>query len=132
MVATHLTDLRGEARALDDAFVACANAGDMAGLVEAYYAEDARLLPPHHPMVEGKAAILEFWKGLGPAVIEVGLDTPVVESSGDLGYGVGTATLVLRGPDGQPVHDTAKYLLTYRRQADGAWKVIADMWSPNA
>ena len=124
--------LQAAALALDAAFVARANAGDAAGLVDAYYAGDAVLLPPGHPPIHGKAAMVPFWEGLMSALVSVTLETTIVEGDGRTGYGVGTASLAMRGPDGAPVHDTAKYLLAYRRQADGGWKVVADMWNTNA
>lgn len=52
-----------------------------------------------------------------------------VSSSGDLGYTVGTYESARR-VDGDRVVDRGTYLTVWRRQADGAWKVEADIGNP--
>lgn len=125
-------DLKSAARALDEALVERALAGDMAGMVDAYYAEDAVLLPPGHPPLHGRAAILPYWEAIGQGLVTIALDTTTVDGDDQAGYGVGTGQLAIGGPDGAPVQETITYLLAYRRQADGAWKVVANMWNPAA
>ncbi len=128
-----LTDHAGfvtAALALDEVFVRHVNSGALDTLVDAYYAEDARVLPPHAPPVQGRGQIRELFREM----IEAGLDDVTRETrplyvAGDLGYGVGIYTCATCQPRRKPIRDTGKYVLVYRRQADGAWKVVVDMFS---
>jgi len=62
---------------------------------------------------------------------EAALETLRVEASGDLAVEIGRYTLTL-GPEGPgAVQARGKYLVAYRRQADGTWQAIADMFSGN-
>ncbi|MBA2446603.1 MAG: DUF4440 domain-containing protein [Chloroflexi bacterium] len=125
-MATGQSDAASAIRALSDAFVRHFNAADADQLVRAFYAEDARLLPPNHRMLTGRSQIREALQGF----IEAGLgglaiDTYELEiaSSGDLAYGIGTFSLA------RPLPDRGKFIEVYRRQADGSWKCVADMFS---
>jgi ketosteroid isomerase-like protein len=51
-----------------------------------------------------------------------------VASSGDLGYTQGSYTLALTNPKTKKVaNDHGSYVTTYRKQADGSWKAVADI-----
>ena len=125
-MATGQPDPERAIRALSDAFVRHFNAGEVDQLVQAFYAEDARLLPPNHPMVTGRSQIRDgfrgfFEAGLGGLTIE---DYEIgVAGSGDLAYGIGTFSLA------RPAPDRGKFVEVYRRQADGSWRCVADMFS---
>ena len=113
-------------RALNEAFVRHFNAGDAEGLARAVYAEDARLLPPNQPMIVGRAQIAAALRGF----LEAGMGGLTIESyeleiarSGDLAYGIGTFSLA------RPAPDRGKFVEVYRRQADGSWRCVADMFS---
>jgi ketosteroid isomerase-like protein len=53
-----------------------------------------------------------------------------VEVSGDLGYDSGsyTETLVTRAT-GKAQHMAGDYLTVYRKGADGAWKIVEQVWT---
>jgi ketosteroid isomerase-like protein len=113
-------------RALSEAFVRHFNAGDADQLVQAFYAEDARLLPPNHPTITGPSQIREALRGL----FAVGLGGITIETyelevagSGDLAYRIGTYSMA------RPVPDRGKFVDIFRRQADGSWRCVADMFS---
>ena len=125
-MAVGRSDPEGAIRALNEAFVQHFNAGDADGLARAVYAEDARLLPPNHPMITGRAQIAEALRGL----FEAGLGGLIVDAyevevaaSGDLAYAIGTFSLA------RPAPDRGKFVEVYRRQADGSWRCVADMFS---
>ncbi len=96
--------------------------------------DDAVLLPPDAPIAEGKDAIRSAIAGLVampgftvswmPAAADVG-------SGGDLGYTRGTYEMSFDGPD-EPVHIVGKYLTVWKKQADGTWMVVADMFNADA
>jgi uncharacterized protein (TIGR02246 family) len=90
--------------------------GDSAA-VASLYAEGARLLPPHHQMVEGVEAIRQFWQ----AAMEMGakegrLETLEVISEGGLACEVGRYTLVVEQGNGERVSDVGKYVVVWRRE----------------
>jgi ketosteroid isomerase-like protein len=93
-----------------------------------FYADDAQLLAPGAPLIRGKAAIRDFWTAFllvaGP---EVTLDSQTIEASGDLAYGVGRYEAEIGGARQQ-----GKFVVVYRRQADGGYKAIADIFNADA
>jgi len=102
-------------------------AGDWAAL-GGCYASDALLLPPNHVAVEGREAIEDFFAGF-PPVTEMTLRNLEVEGHGDLAYVRGIYTMTM-APEGQPpVQDNGKYLDIRRRQDDGSWLIVRDMYS---
>lgn len=120
-------------RAADSAFMAAANAGDVDGIV-AVYAGDASLLAPNLPPQKGHDAIKAFWGGFLDAYtvrFEVASDT--IEGRGDLAYNQGhyrfMAVPKAKGVPG--VADEGKFIEILRKQPDGNWKYVVDMYSSN-
>lgn len=121
-------------RAVDTDWAKAATAGN-GQAIAALYTDDATLLPPGEPIVKGEAAKkywVEFGKGFsGPTE----LNTATVEGSGDLAYAVGTYRMALTpkkaGSKPLPV-DEGKYIEVLKRQNDGSWKILHDIWNPNA
>ncbi len=115
---------------LDAEFMKAANAKNAGGLVKAFYAPDAVLMPPNHPVVEGRANIQSFLQGLiDSGLTAIKLETPTIASAGDLAYGRGHYTLSIAPPGGAPVQDVGKYVVVYRRQANGTWRAVADIFN---
>ena len=107
------------------------NGGD-AEAVAALYEEDALLMPPGHPGVKGRAAILEFFKGDIAASQEAKLVFVLnpetdVGISGDLGWETGTYTATIDGA----VVDTGKFM-SVNRKKDGKWRYVRDTWNSDA
>lgn len=118
-------------RAADTAFSTAAGAGDAAGLA-AMYLPDASLMPPNAATVRGREGIRKFWGGLIDAYrVNITLNAEEVEGRGDLAYSRGRYTLDLapkvQGP--APAHDEGKFLVIFRRQPDGIWRLAVDMYS---
>jgi uncharacterized protein (TIGR02246 family) len=107
-----------------------AAAGDLEGTV-AYYAEDASLLAPNAPIASGKPAIRPMWAGLlGPGTsISWQANRVEVARSSDLAYVEGTYQLTMKDPQGNPVNDKGKFVEVWKKQADGKWKVVADIFN---
>lgn len=125
-MTTGQSDVKTAIHALSSAFVRHFNAGEADQLVQAFYAEDARLLPPNHPMVSGRSQISEaFRQFLGAGFGGITIDTSEIEvaSACDLAYAIGTYSLE------RPAPDRGKFVEIYRRQPDGSWRCIADMFS---
>ncbi|MES2124934.1 MAG: DUF4440 domain-containing protein [Gemmatimonadota bacterium] len=110
-------------KAVDAAFASAMNAGDSAA-VAAAYADDATLMPPDAPGMQG-AALQAFIGGFMAAKpSDFVLRPTVAYGVGDLAYMVGTATFKLGG-----VADSVKYTEVLRRGGDGKWRYLVDMFS---
>jgi uncharacterized protein (TIGR02246 family) len=118
---------------LNHEFEAAFNGGDMAALAS-LYAEDARVMPPGGEIVRGRQAIQQFWQAAREqmGIRSVRLDTQDVESSSDLGREIGSATLEIQPSDGLSTSLTVKYLVVWKRSANGDWQLAVDMWNTNA
>jgi uncharacterized protein (TIGR02246 family) len=121
-------------RAVDADWARAASAGD-GNAIAALYATDATILPPMEPLRQGEAA-KKYWVDFtnsfsGP----IELTTTAVEGRGDLAYGVGkyrmSVTPKKAGAKPLPIEE-GKYVEVFKKQADGSWKIIYDIWSPNA
>jgi ketosteroid isomerase-like protein len=55
-----------------------------------------------------------------------------VSASADLGYTLGTYRSVRRDSAGEERSGTGKYVTIWRKQADGAWKVVFDGGNPDS
>jgi uncharacterized protein (TIGR02246 family) len=117
-------------KAADEAWAKAAASKDVDKTV-AYYSDDATVLPPNSPSVTGKDQIRAIWKSMiEPAGSTIGWKVTKAEvaKSGDLGYVSGTYEMTDMST-GKPVNDRGKYLEVWKKQADGSWKCVADMFS---
>lgn len=98
----------------------------------AFYAEDAVLLPAAEPIVVGKPAIRVEWQhilSIPDFQNESALTKIDVSSNGDMAYSMGTYLATMLGEDGTPAAEAGKWLSVWKRQADGSWRVVADMYN---
>ena len=52
-----------------------------------------------------------------------------VARSGEMGYIYGTYTLSMKGPSGKIEDDKGKMVEVWKKQADGKWKCVADIFN---
>lgn len=129
-MATTSVDLVSAVRALDAEFIRHANDGDAAALTGAFYTDDAVLLAPGTPRFDGAEAIRAFWQGfIDGGARDVWIETTEIVEAGEYGYGIGAYRCTQPSASGGRVQDTGKFLVVYRRQTDGGWKVIADQFN---
>jgi uncharacterized protein (TIGR02246 family) len=122
------TDIETANREIGKAF----SSGDTAALA-AFYTEDAAVLPPNSQMIRGRKAIEGFWKGaMGMGVRSIQLNTIDVQSSGDLAYEIGNATMQIQPQGGSASTETVKYVVVWKRQPDNSWKLAADIWNSSS
>jgi len=99
--------------------------------VVAHYADNAVLMAPGMPAVSGRDAIRKMLKEMlaDPALsLKFQASRVEVSSSGDLGFTQGSYQMTMTDPASkQAIHDHGSYVTTYRKQADGSWKAIADI-----
>ncbi len=100
------------------------NAKDIDALV-ALYTSDTRVLPPNAKMASGGDAVRAVFGGLIDAGISGELTSIETRLSGDVGYDVGTYTLM----DGDTVVDTGKFIETFLRGDDGEWRISNDIFN---
>lgn len=96
-----------------------------------YYASDAQVLPPDAPMAAGSEAIRKTTKPYfdGNSVLRWQADRVEAARSGELGYVQGSYTITMKDPKAKPAVEHGKFLEVWRRQSNGSWKCIMDMFS---
>jgi ketosteroid isomerase-like protein len=57
------------------------------------------------------------------------LKSTEVESNGDLAYEVGDFSLDVPGEGGSFTTSTGNYLVVWKRDADGVWRLKVDTWN---
>ena len=113
--------------ATSEAFLKGVRARDWAA-VAATYTDDAVLMPPNGPSVEGRANIQTFFESF-PPLSEFNLSNVETTGRGDLAYVRGTYKMTI-APEGRDTFgDSGKYLEIRRKQADGSWLIARDMFS---
>jgi ketosteroid isomerase-like protein len=98
----------------------------------AFYAKDAVLLPPNDKKFDSQEGIRKYIGELlgAPGLAIHWAPTKVeVARSGDLAYTQGSYTLTTTDAKGKPTTDQGKTVEIWKRQEDGTWKCIVDMWS---
>jgi uncharacterized protein (TIGR02246 family) len=109
-------------------------AGDADGLAD-LYTDDAVRMVPDIPAWKGKDAIRAgFAKQLetGPEKYTLEVENIVedIVISGEWAYvrGIGKATWSPKS-GGEPIHTTSKFMSLNKRQPDGSWKIVWDIWN---
>jgi uncharacterized protein (TIGR02246 family) len=138
LVASSCTQQMPDTRAADEATIRdldvqwskTAEAGDLEGTIS-YYSDDAVVLPPNAPIANTKQAIRDIWAQMVAPDSKVSWESTKIEvaRSSDLAYSMGTYQEEMKGPDGKPITDSGKFIEVWKKQADGKWKVVADMFS---
>src|SRR6202041_1796497 len=117
-------------RALDAQWAKSAAAKDLDATV-GYYSDDASLLAPNSPIASDKQSIREAWNALlgsGTSLTWQATKVDVAHSS-DLAYVVGTYQLMTNDPNGSVAADRGKFVEVWKKQADGSWKTVADIFN---
>ncbi len=119
----------GSLRAADAAWLKAYRAKDVRKAA-AFYDNQGAMLVPNAPILTGKSRITRFIaKSFGMQNYKIWwrCDKAEVARSGELGYTSGVYRMSLRGASGKSFRDRGKYLMVWRKQEDGAWKVLFDM-----
>ncbi len=127
------SDVEAATAALDEvrtAFVDAFKAGDASKLAS-LFDESGFRLAPNVPMEKGRAAIEEGLKTAFEGTTARNLTLNGVDRGigGDLAYEIGTYQVELDRASGARVEDRGKYIVLLKREADGGWKVHAQMFN---
>jgi ketosteroid isomerase-like protein len=95
-----------------------------------FYTDDAVILPPNGPRIEGRAAmkaVVESYYDAGAETLEL---HPVdVSEAGDRVIEIGRYVLTIRPPGADSILDNGKYVVVYSRGSDGSLKIATDIWN---
>lgn len=113
-------------------FEAAIARGDAAGAA-AVYTDTGKVLPPDTPMITGRENIQGYWQ----AVLDMGakslsLRTLNLEELGDTAIELGAATLNIQAEGDDMMQAEAKFVLIWKREADGSWKWDIDCFNFDA
>ena len=105
-------------------------ANDLEGTVS-YYSDDASMLPPNAPIATGKQAIRAVWASLLNPDVTVSWEVTKAEvaRSGELAYVMGVYSITAKNPKAKSQEDHGKLVEVWKKQADGKWKTVADIFN---
>ena len=114
----------------DAEWAALASAGQDVEKIVAYWSDDAVLIFPGQPVLEGKAAIRAY--------VAASLKTPgfkihwvsqkaVFSPDGKMAYMPGRDELTVPGPNGQPNTIHLRGIAIWRLEPDGQWRCVVDI-----
>ena len=92
------------------------------------YAEDAVVMPGGTRPFIGHDSILVLLHNL-PVFAEYKQTSDRLEGSGNLAYQIWTYIARVEQPNKPVVVDTGKDVFVWRREADGSWKVVVEIWN---
>jgi uncharacterized protein (TIGR02246 family) len=133
--AKHQQEIQ-QARAADQAAIRAASAAwsqsatakDLDKAVS-FYADDALILPDRAPALRGNENIRKNWAPLlvlpGPG-LSWQTNSLDVARSGDLAYETGAYNFVTTDKKGKSTDYKGKYLVIWKKQSDGSWRVAVD------
>jgi len=97
-----------------------------------FYTDDAIMMPPGENVCKDKASRETSIKNMFALPgVSLRFQTAKVEVArmGDLGYAVGVYQFSSKDANGKVMNETGKYCETWKKQADGNWKCIVDIWN---
>jgi ketosteroid isomerase-like protein len=117
--------------ARDSAWLASAATGNVETVIS-YWSDDALVIPPGQPPIEGKAAlrayITEMMKIPGFKITWKS-EKPVFSPDGKLAYLRGTNVVTMPGPNAKPMEFDGRGVTVWRLEPDGQWRCTIDIWN---
>lgn len=105
------------------------NGGDVATFARVY-APDATVLPANGAPIHGQPAIAQFWQGgWGAGIRNLKLTTDELDVHGASASEVGRYEFDLQPASGPAAHDRGKYIVLWKRNAQGAWQWYRDIFN---
>jgi len=97
-----------------------------------YWAEDAIVMSPGEPALKGKQAIRGMIEGTSKIPgFKISWEplSVVVSKSGDMAYMIEQNQITVNDSLGNPITQYNKAVTIWRKEADGSWKNVVDMWN---
>jgi len=123
--------LEAEVRAAAEVYHAAASSKDAAAVV-ALYDTDPLMVPPNAEMVEGLDGVQQYRFGFieTPGVaLSFEIARVEVAASGDIAWTLSIGQITIDNPDGPDGRDVVRDFHTWKKQSDGSWKVVVDIWN---
>ena len=121
-------DALAEMLETDRAFAAMAQRQGAPAAFAAYASEDVRMFPEGRLPYDGRDQLIQrFSTWPEGATLSWMPQGGAAAPSGDFGYTWGLSVFTIRSDAGEETAEHGKYISIWRREADGAWKFIADM-----
>lgn len=120
---TFVSAIEAQNRRLEELF----RAGNLLGVAD-LYADDAELVDARGERTRGREEIDAYWSSI-ERPIDWRLKVRAIRGSEQVAYELGTSTLTTRR-DGQVVTSETDFVLLWRREPDGAWRIALDAYWP--
>jgi ketosteroid isomerase-like protein len=101
---------------------------DVPAMVKVSYNDESRVFAPNVPVVQGPEAIAEVLSS-GPAARNFKFSGIEIDGRADIAYAHGAYEGDWATPSGVMVHDKGKFVTVTKKQADGSWKIVHDIWN---
>ncbi len=128
--ATNVEEVRKAIQDAGDRQVSAFNAKDLATCVS-FYAPDGAIMPQNGPAATSREQMETMFKQYFQVSHDLKVTTKKVDASGDLAYRTGEYTLVVEPPGMPAMTDSGKYVDVWKRQPDGKWLIVADIFNTN-
>ena len=99
-----------------------------------FWADDAIVMAPGQPSLKGKQAIREMLEGTSKIPgFKISWDPKMVSvsKSGDMAYMIEETQITMNDSLGKPFTEYNKAVTVWRKEANGTWKNVVDMWNAN-
>ena len=110
-----------------------ANAKDVERML-GLYTDDTSLYPPNLAIVTGKEAIRTYYSQLMESpgfVTSLEVTNVGISGAGNFAYSTGTSETTVNDAQGNPVTVREKWVAILKKQPDGTWKSVLDIWNSN-
>jgi len=110
---------------------AMVESGDLEASID-YWADDAIMLPPDMPALMGKTAIRDYVMGatnIPGFKIRWEPESAIISESGEMAYLIERNVIEMNGENGEKIVTHGKVVTIWRKDSDGAWKNVVDMWN---
>jgi uncharacterized protein (TIGR02246 family) len=98
------------------------------------YTDDAIVMSPGSEAWRGRDAVRKGFSGMMTSMPakEFSLKTDDVIVGGDLAVETGSFDMTMQPKGGKEMKDKGKYVVVWKRQADGSWKIVRDIFNSDA
>jgi ketosteroid isomerase-like protein len=107
-------------------------ATDSVEKILSYWADDAVVMSPGQSPLKGKNAIREMLEGTSKIPgFKISWEplSVFVSKSGDMAYLIEQNQITVNDSLGKPITEFNKGVTIWRKEADGSWRNIVDMWN---
>ena len=127
--ATDAAAVRQAIEAQNSRFSAAAAKADTA-TIAGLYTDDAIVMGPNGPALHGHDAIAKGFASMSAMKLTgLKLQTQDVIVAGDYAIETGAYDLTAAPPKAKPVHDVGKYIVVWKKQTDGSYKLLRDIYN---